>query len=426
MLAELLVTFLIASISKFFPSFFMFSTATSASALLRGALLGLALLGSAAATQAQTIYGLSTISSGTNLVTFSAAAPTTFTATVAITGLGTGQTLVGLDTRPATGELFALGYNPTGTQAQLYTLNRTTGALTAVGAALTLNLGTTAARIGFDFNPTVDRIRVTSSARTNFRLNPNNGALAATDGTLTYATTDANANQTPGVGSSAYTNSYIGSTATTLYNLDETNNRLVTQVPPNDGTLNTVATLSGTATSNAIAADLDIYYNPTTAANVAYMSVVVSGTAGNSSLLYTLNLTTGVASPAGSIGLTVPTTVTDIAVAIDRTVPGTVTGQLAYALAGTNLVTFDTALPGTIRTSVGLTGVDAAQTLVGMDIRPANNALYALGYNSAAATGVNNSQLYTINAVTGVATPLNVPFRLELGTGAVGFDFNPT
>ncbi|RZK30163.1 MAG: DUF4394 domain-containing protein [Hymenobacter sp.] len=144
----------------------MSSTTTAAPALLRGALLGLTLLGSAAATQAQTIYGLSTTSNiaTTSLVTFNATTPGTFATTVPITGFTAGQAIVGIDVRPNTGELFALGYNPTGTQAQLYTINRTTGVVTAIGAALTLNLGTTTARIGFDFNPTVDRIRVTSAA----------------------------------------------------------------------------------------------------------------------------------------------------------------------------------------------------------------------------------------------------------------------
>lgn len=378
---------------------------------------------------AQTVYGLATANNvvGANLVTFSVTAPATYIATIAITGLTSGQTLVGLDARPNTGELFALGYNPTGTQAQLYTLNPTTGALTAVGTALTLNLGTTINRIGFDFNPTVDRIRVTSGARTNFRLNPSTGALAATDGTLTYATGDINASQTPGIGSSAYTNSYIGSTATTLYNIDEPNSRLVSQVPPNDGTLNTIgAGALGVGTNAALYTDLDISFNTATSTNVAYMTAVFSGVAGISSTLYTVDLGSGVATSLGGLGTT-GSPVTDIALPISRptTLP-TITGQLAYALAGTNLLTFDTALPGTIRTSVGITGVDASQTLVGMDVRPLNNALYALGYNAAAATGVNNSQLYTLNATTGVATPQGAAFRLELGTGNVGFDFNPT
>jgi hypothetical protein len=377
---------------------------------------------------AQSAYGLSTpvaTPTITNLVSFDLGAPSTFTATVPITGLAAGQTLVGLDARPATGELFALGYNPTGTQAQLYSLNTTTAALTAVGAPLALNLGTSTDRIGFDFNPTVDRIRVTSGSRANYRLNPTNGALAATDGQLAYATTDPNANQTPGVGASAYTNSYIGSTATTLYNIDEPNNRLVIQNPPNDGTLNTVATLSLNLLA-VLATDLDIAFNTLTSNNIAYFAITQSGIAGISSGLYTINLATGTHMSVGVLG-GIGFPVRDIAIAIPRptTLP-TITGQLAYALAGTNLLTFDTALPGTIRTAVGITGVDAAQTLVGLDVRPANNALYALGYNATAAAGVANSQLYSINATTGVATPNSAAVRLELGTGAIGFDFNPT
>jgi hypothetical protein len=323
-----------------------------------------------------------------------------------------------------------LGYNNTTSQAQLYTLNRTTGAVTAVGVALTLNLSANNMRIGFDFNPTVDRIRVTSSAGTNYRLNPNNGALAATDGTLVYATTDTNAGQTPQVGSSAYTNSYIGSTATTLYNIDEGAGRLVTQIPPNDGILNTVGPL-GINLGTGVA-DLDIYFNPSTGTNVAYMTTALylGGTPVQAgSALFTVNLSTGTATSVGTIGNAGNNAViyvSDIALAIDRNVPATVTGQLAYALAGTNLLTFDTALPGTIRTSTGITGVDASQTLVGLDVRPANNALYALGYNATAAAGVANSQLYSINATTGVATANSTAFRLELGTGAIGFDFNPT
>jgi hypothetical protein len=398
----------------------------------RTALLGLATLGlSIGAAEAQTVYGLSTTSLTTaSLVTFSATTPGTFTATLPITGVTAGQTLVGIDVRPNTGEVFALGYNPTGTVAQLYTISRSTGAATAIGTALTLNLGTDPARIGFDFNPTVDRIRVTSGANTNFRLNPNNGALAATDGTLAYATGDANAGQTPGIGSSAYTNSYIGSTATTLYNLDETASRLVTQVPPNDGTLNTRGPL-GVATNGALqASDLDIYFNPSNGTDVAYMSTTIaSGLTAATSTLYTVNLTTGAATSVGALGMGPFVAITDIAVAIDRpaTLPA-ITGQLAYALAGTNLITFDTAQPTLIRTSLGVAlpaGTAATQTMVGLDIRPATNTLYALGYDPTVASPAANTQLYTVNSTTGAAVAVGAAIRLELGTGSIGFDFNP-
>jgi hypothetical protein len=406
----------------------MRSKFTPRPATLGRALLGLATLGtSAGAAHAQTVYGLSITSSPavSSLVTFDAATPGTFTATVPLTGFAAGQAIVGIDVRPSTGQLFALGYDPAGTQAQVYSVNRTTGVLTAAGPALTLNLGTGTSRIGFDFNPTVDRIRVTSAAGTNFRLNPNNGALAATDGTLAYATADANTGQTPGVGSSAYTNSYIGSTGTTLYNLDEANSRLVTQNPPNNGTLNTVGPLGVATNGVSQASDLDIYFNPTTGANVAYLASAIStSAAAATSTLYTVNLQTGAATAVGALATGQLVAVTDITFTIDRppTLPA-VTGNLAYALAGTNLLTFDTAQPGLIRTAVGITGVDATQTLVGMDIRPTTNTLYALGYNATAQT----YQLYTLNSQTGAATAVNAtPIALALGTGKVGFDFNPT
>lgn len=383
---------------------------------------GLLLLNHAPAL-AQTAYGLVTPATGTgqSLVTFQVATPDIVTATAAITGLGTGQTLVGLDSRPNTGQVFALGYAAATTQAQLYTLNVSTGALSTVGAPLTLNLGTGFERIGFDFNPTVDRIRVTGSNNTNFRLNPNNGAQAATDGSLAYAATDANAAQTPGVGAVAYTNSYIGSTATTLYDIDEANSRLTLQNPPNNGTLNTVAALG---ISGFTKSDLDIYFNPATGTNTAYLSAVPSNTTAN---LYTVNLTTGAVTFIRGIGAVLSAAVTDITIAISRpaTLPA-ITGQLVYALAGTNLVTFDTGNVGLIRTSTGLTGMAATQTLVGLDIRPTTNTLYALGYDAALAAPGANAQVYAVNAATGVATAVGAAVRLELGTGKVGFDFNPT
>ncbi|MET4106443.1 DUF4394 domain-containing protein [Hymenobacter sp. UYP22] len=405
----------------------MSTFSTRRKAFQRGGLLlgALGLLGFSSAS-AQTVYGLSSTASPAvvSLVSFDAATPGTLTSTVAITGFTAGQAIVGIDFRPNTGELFALGYNSSNTQAQLYTINRTTGIVTPVGSALTLDLGTNILRIGFDFNPTVDRIRVTADNRKNFRLNPNNGALAATDGTLTYATTDANAAQTPGVGSSAYTNSYIGATGTTLYNLDEANNRLVSQIPPNDGTLNSIGTLGVSVNGALQASDLDIYFNPTTGTNTAYLSVATpTGLTAATTTLYTVNLANGTTTQVGNIGTGAFVAVTDIAFQITRpaTLPA-VTGNLAYALAGTNLLTFDTAQPSLIRTSVGITGVPTTQTIVGMDVRPLNNALYALGYNATDQTG----QLYTINATTGVATSVSNVLALPLGTGSIGFDFNPT
>ena len=200
----------------------------------------------------------------------------------------------------------------------------------------------------------------------------------------------------------------------------------MTQNPPNDGILNTVGPLGITVNGAGQVSDLDIYLAPATNAQTAYMSVAtITGATGASTMFYTLNLMNGTATAVGAVGTGPIVAVTDIAVQITRpAAQPAVTGNLAYALAGSNLISFDTALPGAIRTSVGITGVATTQTLVGMDVRPLNNALYALGYDAATQTG----QLYTINAVTGVATNLSgtTNLALPLGTGSIAFDFNPT
>ncbi|HEX8428841.1 DUF4394 domain-containing protein [Hymenobacter sp.] len=401
---------------------------------LLGMTLGLGLLAAAPAA-AQTVYGLS----GTNLVTFQATAPGTITATTAITGIAVGQTVVGMDVRPNTGQLFALGYNAALTtgNAQLYTINVTTGAATPVGAAISLPLGSVLdlPRIGFDFNPTVDRIRVVSSNDANYRLNPNTGAIAATDLALNYAATDANAGTNPGVGAAAYTNSYIGTAATTLYDIDEAASRLVTQVPPNDGVLNTIGSLGVTTSALNQSADLDIYFNPSTRINQAYLVVATPNLTGTSTLtnFYGLNLGSGATTSQAPIG-DGTIAVTDIAIAIDRTLPA-VMGQLLYATQvfgtaatgiNTNLLSFDSTNPSIIRSISSVTGIVAGQTLVGTDFRPNTGQLFGLGYD-ATTTGAN-SQLYTINLTTGVATSVGAAIRLELGgaTDNIGFDFNPT
>jgi RNA polymerase sigma factor (sigma-70 family) len=90
--------------------------------------------------------------------------------------------------------------------------------------------------IRFDLNPTVDRIRVTSGADDNIRLNPDEGNLLSKDTSLTPADVT--------VVGSAYTNSSFTAfatrpTVTELYALDiaPSNDQLWIQRPANNGTL---------------------------------------------------------------------------------------------------------------------------------------------------------------------------------------------
>ena len=149
------------------------------------------------AVAAQTIYALTT---SDRLVRFSAADACTITNEVAVTGLGAGETLLGIDVRPATGQLYGLG-----SASRVYTIDPATGAATAIGSAV-FTPALDGDAFGFDFNPTVDRIRVVSNTGQNLRLNPVTGAVAATDLALAYASTDANARENPSVIGAAYTN----------------------------------------------------------------------------------------------------------------------------------------------------------------------------------------------------------------------------
>jgi len=229
---------------------------------------------------AVTFYG---VTAANGLVRFSSATPGTLDSTIAITGLQAAETVLGIDVRPATLQLYILG-----STGRLYTLDPGTGVATQVGTGTFALSGTS---FGFDFNPVPDRIRVTSDADQNLRLNPDTGTIAATDTTLAYATGDTNAGQNPNVVGSAYTNNFAGATTTTLYDIDSARDILVTQNPPNNGTLNTVGAL-GVDTSDVVGFDI---VNPS---GVAYAALRVGG----NSQLYTINLTTGAATLVGNLG----------------------------------------------------------------------------------------------------------------------------
>ncbi|GAA4383243.1 DUF4394 domain-containing protein [Hymenobacter koreensis] len=393
-------------------------------------------LGAATSAQAQTVYGLS----GSDLTSVNLAAPFTSQTRQPIVGLPAGRILVGLDFRPATGQLYALGYTPNaaGLNARLYILSQNTTDATAtatpVGTTdILLNFGAGNERIGFDFNPTVDRIRVVGTNDVNYRLNPNDGSITATDTNLAFVAGDANAGQDPFVGAAGYTNSFIGSTSTTLYYIDEQRSLLLRSDNPNGGSLATVATITPVAGGNptpinapGASTDLDIYTVSAGAEN-AYLNVNQVSGGSFVSLLYRMDLTTGATTLAGAVNGT-GVGITDIAVRIDRTAPAP-SGQLLYAVNTNNtLVSFYSGTPGFINSAVTLSGVTAGQTIVGTDFRPNTGELFGLGYNPTN----GQSRLYTINLTTGVATPVGAgPVTLNLGntadaSNAIGFDFNPT
>ena len=219
----------------------------------------------------------------------------------------------------------------------------TTGALTAVGTALTtLNLGTTTARISFDFNLTVDPIRVVGANRNN----PITGALAAIDSVVAYTTGTA----TPTIGTVAYTNRFAAASAatgTTLYNYDQALNQLNTQAtanPPADGQLTLVGSL-GLTVSTTSTVSLDIF-STAVGVNTAYLSANSTTTTNTS--LYTVDFTAGVATLVGAIGNGLAAR--DIAVAAAT---GVVTASRPAELA-TSFTLYPNPVVGAISLSFGL------------------------------------------------------------------------
>jgi len=250
------------------------------------AALATILLVSTATARAETLIGLTNLQ---ELVTFDSASRTV-TTTTSLVGFGIGgELMLGIDVRPATGQLYGIS-----STNQLYAINQTTGAATAIGAPIA---GLTGSAKAIDFNPTVDRIRVVSSNGQNFRVHPDTGAVT-TDTSLAFGAGDTNAGDTPRIVAGAYTNSFAGATTTTLYDLDATNDILTTQLPPNDGVLNTVGPLGFNVVESGGFTGFDISGNTGTAYLVGN-ALFGGGLTVNS--LYTINLATGAAALTGPV-----------------------------------------------------------------------------------------------------------------------------
>jgi Domain of unknown function (DUF4394) len=204
-----------------------------------------------------------------------------------ITGLPSGVTLTGIDFRPMTGDLYGVGSN-----SVVYRVNPASGIAIAEnvapdGSPIPFTPALRGNKFGVDFNPTVDKIRVTSDAGENLRLNVDEGTLLSVDGNLNPGT--------PTVVGSAYTNSSFSfgrPATTTLYALDAAADRIFVQNPPNAGTLTNGKRLGfdvGLDTGFDIAGDDNTGY-------------VATKRPGGRSSLYRVDVQTGRSKSLGRIG----------------------------------------------------------------------------------------------------------------------------
>ncbi|WP_381520402.1 DUF4394 domain-containing protein [Spirosoma soli] len=305
--------------------------------------------------------------------------PSAVMRTITLTGVQGSERLVAIDYRPATGQLYGVSNN-----SRLYMINVVNGVATALGTG-PFSPSVNGDVVAFDFNPTVDRIRLVTNRGQNLRLNPETGTVAATDGPI---------NGVAGVSINgvAYTNNRSGVTTTTLYDIDPITDKLYRQDPPNNGTL---VEVGGLGVDIAGTGSFDI------APNGDAVAVLISGVTQG---FYQINLSNGRAERLGDlpnvsiVGLAIPTE------------------PVAYAVDGSNnLIIFNPMNPNPITKAI--TGLQSGEMIYGIDFRPANGQLYAVG---------STYRLYTINTSNGAATVVGSgPFGTLSGND-IAFDFNPT
>jgi hypothetical protein len=237
-------------------------------------------------------------------IKFNAGQPQKILSSTAIKGLAAGESILGIDYRVSKDTLYALG-----SSGRLYTLNEDTAQLTPVGTA-PFAVKLDGNQFGFDFNPTVDRIRVISNTSQNLRLHPDTGAVVDSnpnvegvqiDGPLTFAAADANAGKKPSVVGAAYSYNKADPKITTNYALDAATGSLVTQgsregvqpaISPNTGQLLTVGKLGVNFDDSA--------FDIQALSDVAFAAL--SGKELRGVRWYTLDLKTGAARFIGTIG----------------------------------------------------------------------------------------------------------------------------
>ena len=343
------------------------------------------------------------LTASNRLVSYDIAAPITARTNVAVTGLAAGENLLGIDFRPADGQLYAVS-----SLGRVYTLNGATGAATlkstlSADATDTTLPFTALAGTGFgvDFNPVADRLRIVSNTGQSLRINVETGATT-TDGVINGGAANT------AVDAAAYTNSFAGTGTTTLFVIDAANNTLYTQNPPNNGTLTAPVAL-GVAATSVGGFDIDAK------TNTGYAVMTVGGVRG----LYALNLaaTTAPATLIGSVGLEEETRGFALR---------TPAAPVAYGLTDdARIVTFKTATPNTLDTNVAVTGLAAGERLLGFDVRPKDGLLYGIS---------SNGRIVTIVPATGVATvkatlaadvaDITAPYTAVNGA-TFAVDFNP-
>ena len=225
------------------------------------------------------------------LVSFKVRNPDRLLSIRSIRGLQPGVSMVGIDYRPKTGDLYGVGSN-----SAVYRINPQTGIaiaenVDAMGNPVPFTPGLNGTNFGIDFNPAPDAIRIVSDAGQNKRVAPDAGTTLGDDLALNPGM--------PKVGGAAYTNSSFNFTQplaanVQLFVVDYANDMVFLQNPPNNGTLTNGRRLTGVDVQPRFGWDI------AGANDVGYLAT--SDRRGRASSLYTVDETTGSTRNLGEIG----------------------------------------------------------------------------------------------------------------------------
>jgi len=363
-------------------------------------------------TPPQTLGDTVIITSGPRVLSFNRASPGTATSAQPVTGLASGERLVGADYRPADGKLYAVLTGSGGSRvAQLDPL---TGALSSP-VTLSVALDAAATDFGVDFNPVPDRLRVVSNTGQNLRINVADGVTTA-DGTLKLDRRTATTTDIVGITGVAYSNSFKEACRTTIYYLNSASGMLLTSADPNAGTVFNVGAL-GVA---AVAMNGFEVVTTTAADGLPVNSgLAVLSTGGGAPTLYGINLGSGATTPVGAIGgLAAGEQLLALSAGITSSPTKQARGELGALTASNKLATFNRGSPAKLCTGpTAITGLNSGENLLGIDTRPATSELYGL---------TDGSRLVVIDPATGAATERSVlSTALPAGQSGFGVDFNP-
>ena len=403
------------------------------------------------------------------LVTLDRDMPTVIKGEVEISGLPDDEQLLGMDFRPATGELYALGNSGT-----LFLIDNVSGEVLdsiLLTAAMGMSFaGLEGEAFGVGFNPVPDRLRVTSDTGQNLRINVDTGETIV-DGELALADDtgdngesgmpengdngdqldngddmngdepengDDNGDSDNGNGdepadngdngngdapeegtvetqmtftgdfaitASSYTNSFAGTVNTRLFNLDSVAGLLYQQLPPNDGVLTNAVPLGVQGVATGFAID--------GTNNSAFATLNVDGADG----LYSINLNAQGDDSAAMLMADLALESPVIGIALP---PATVTLVALTRMNELAVFGLDNVLDAETTLITGLEMTD--EQLIGIDVRPATGDTYVVS---------NMGNVYTVDLESGEATfqsqlvaAENEPFVGLEGTD-FALDFNP-